>query len=194
MPEFLNPAEGEFWVGVGLLIFLGIVIFVGKAHTRLGAALDAQTKAIQDNLDEAARIRAEAERLLVTLKAERVEAERHSKEMLAQAQADAKRMEADARVKLEESLARRQQMAERKIANAEAQAAAEVKAAAADLATQAAEQVLARRLAGAKTDPLVPSPPPAELPRRGSTWEIPPLRGRWPLGRRGASTQMSMKA
>ena len=46
-------------------------------------------------------------------------------------------------------------MAERKIAQAEAQAAADVKAAAVDLAAQAAETVLAARLAGAKTDPLV---------------------------------------
>jgi F-type H+-transporting ATPase subunit b len=155
MPEFLNPAEAEFWVGVGLLIFLGIVIFGAKAPKKIGAALDAQSQAIQANLDEAARIRAEAEQLLQTLKAERAEAERQAKEMLAQAQAEAKRLEADARARLEESLQRRQQVAERKIATAEAQAAAEVKAAAADLAAQAAEQVLTKRLAGAKSDPLV---------------------------------------
>jgi F-type H+-transporting ATPase subunit b len=155
MPEFLNPAEAEFWVGVGLLIFLAIVVLVGKAPKRLADALDAQSQAIQANLDEAARIRAEAERLLETLKTERAEAERHAKEMMAQAHADARRMEADARTKLDESLARRQLVAERKIANAEAQAAAEVKGAAADLAAQAAEQVLTARLAGAKSDPLV---------------------------------------
>ena len=155
MPAFLNAAEAEFWVGVGLLIFLGIVVFVAKAPSKIGQALDAQAAAIQANLDEAARIRAEAERLLETLKAERAEAERHAKEMLAAAQAEAKRLEADARAKLEESLARRQQVAERKIATAEAQAATEVKAAAAELAAQAAEQMLAKRLAGAKSDPLV---------------------------------------
>jgi F-type H+-transporting ATPase subunit b len=155
MPEFLNPAEAEFWVGVGLLIFLGIVIFVAKAPKTLGAALDAQAQAIQSNLDEAARIREEAQRLLETLKAERVEAERHAKEMLAQAQAEAQRLEADARAKLEESLTRRQQVAERKIATAEMQAATEVKAAAADMAAQAAERMLTQRLAGAKSDPLV---------------------------------------
>ena len=46
-------------------------------------------------------------------------------------------------------------LAERKIASAEAQAAADVKAVAADLAAQAAEQILAARLASAKTDPSV---------------------------------------
>jgi len=75
--------------------------------------------------------------------------------MLAQAHAEARRLEIDAKAKLEESLARRQLMAERKIATAEMQAAADVKSVAADLAAQAAETMLAQRLAGAKADPLV---------------------------------------
>ena len=155
MPAFLNPANAEFWVGVGLLIFFGIVIFVAKAPKAINAALDAKSAKIQGDLDEAARIREEAQRLLTQLKAERAEAEAQAKDMLAAAQEEARRYEADAKAKLEESLARRQQLAERKIANAEAQAAAEVKAAAADLAAQAAEVVLTQRLPGVKTDPLV---------------------------------------
>lgn len=155
MPAFLNPANAEFWVGVGLLIFLGIVIFVAKAPKAINAALDAKSAKIQGDLDEAARIREEAQRLLTQLKAERAEAEAQAKDMLAAAQEEARRYEADAKAKLEESLARSQQLAERKIANAEAQAAAEVKAAAADLAAQAAEVVLTQRLPGVKTDPLV---------------------------------------
>ena len=155
MPAFLNPANAEFWVGVGLLIFLGIVIFVAKAPKAINAALDAKAAKIQADLDEAARIREEAQRLLTQLKAERAEAEAQAKDMLATAQEEARRYEAEAKAKLEESLARRQQLAERKIANAEAQAAAEVKAAAADLAAQAAEVVLTQRLPGVKTDPLV---------------------------------------
>ena len=155
MPTFLNPAEAEMWVGVGLLIFLAIVIFGAKAPKKVAAALDAKAAAIQADLDEAARIREEATRLLEQLKAERAQAERQAKEMLESAQAEARRLEADAKAKLEESLARRRAMAERKIATAEAQAAAEVKAAAAELAAQAAETVLTRRLAGAKSDPLV---------------------------------------
>jgi len=155
MPEFLNPADAEFWVGVGLLIFLGIVIFVAKAPKAIAATLDARTASIQSDLDEAARIRAEAERLLASLQAERAEAERQAKDMLAAAREQVRVFEAEAKAKLEESLARRQLLAERKIANAEAQAQTEVKAAAADLAAQMAEQVLVARLAGSKSDPLI---------------------------------------
>jgi len=155
MPAFLNPAEAEFWVGVGLLIFLGIVFIGAKAHRHIFAALDAKAATIQADLDEAARIREEAERLLESLRAERADAERQAKEMLANAQDEARRFEADAEAKLAESLQRRRELAERRIATAEAQAAAEVKAAAAELATQMAERVLVQRLAGAKSDPLV---------------------------------------
>jgi F-type H+-transporting ATPase subunit b len=67
----------------------------------------------------------------------------------------AKRLQVEANAKLAEQIERRGQLAERRIATAEAQATAEVKAAAADLAAQMAEQILAKRLAGAKTDPLI---------------------------------------
>lgn len=155
MPAFLNPAEAEFWVGAGLVIFLAIVFFVAKAHKAAAAALDAKSGAIQANLDEAARIRDEAQRLLKELQAERADAERQAKDMLSAAAAQVRQFETDAKAKLEESLERRRRITEQKIATAEAQAAAEVKAAAAELASQMAEQVLIQRIAGAKTDPLV---------------------------------------
>jgi len=157
MPVFLNPAEAEAWVFAGLVIFLAIVIFGAKAPKKIVGSLDEKSRTIQADLDEAARIRAEAEALLAQLRTERAEAERNAKEMLANAQAEAKRFEAEAKANLAESLERRRQLAERRIATAEAQAQAEVKAAAADLAAQLAERVLVERLAGAKTDPLVDS-------------------------------------
>lgn len=155
MPAFLNPAEAEFWVGAGLLIFLAIVIFVAKAPRAIAAALDGQAAKIQSDLDEAARIREEAQRLLQELQAERDAAQRQAEDMLAAAQEQVRLFEADAKAKLEESLARRQKLTEQRIQIAEAQAAADVKAAAAELAAQMAERVLTQRLAGAKSDPLI---------------------------------------
>ena len=155
MPAFLNPAEAEFWVGIGLLGFLAIVIFWAKAPKTVAGMLDARRDKIQADLDEAARIRTEAETMLADIRAQRDEAERQAADMLAAAKADAKRLAAEAKVKLEEQVRRRAELAERRIATAEAQAAADVKAAAADLAAAAAEQVLAARVAGAKSDPSV---------------------------------------
>jgi len=155
MPAFLNPAHAEFWVAAGLVIFLAIVIFVAKAPRAIAGALDAQAAKIQSDLDEAARIREEAQTLLAELQAERETAERQAKDMLAAAQEQVRLYEADAKAKLEESLARRQKLTEQRIQVAEAQAESEVRAAAAELAAQMAEQVLSQRLSGAKSDPLI---------------------------------------
>lgn len=152
--EFWNLSNPELWVGVGLLLFFGLVIWA-KAPAMIAGVLDGKSAKIQSDLDEAARIRAEAEALLTSLKAQREDAERQATEMLKAAEADAARLAVEAKAKLEEQIARRAALAERKIASAEAEAAADVKAVAADLAAQAAEQILAARLATAKTDPQV---------------------------------------
>ena len=147
MPALLNPIEAEFWVGVGLVIFLAIALWKGRGA--LLGLLDAKAVRIRADLDEAARLRAEAERLLTQLRGEREEAERRS------AQMQATRMEADARVKLEEQIARRAAAADRRIALAETQAAQAVKAAAAELAADIAHTVLAQRVAQGAPDPLI---------------------------------------
>lgn len=152
--EFWDFANPELWVGVGLLIFFAVVIAAG-APKAIAANLDAQAQTIRDNLEEAARIRAEAEAMLTDIKLRREAAEAQAQAMIEAAHADAERFAVDAKAKLEEQIARRAALAERKIATAEAQATAEVKAAAVDLATAAASQLLAARLAGAKSDPMI---------------------------------------
>ena len=153
-PEFWSLSNAEFWVAVGLVIFLGILV-LAKVPGAMAQALDAQGAKIQSELDEAARLRAEAEAMLAQIRQEKAEAEAQAAEMLAAAEADARRLEAEAKAKLEEALTRRQALAERRIAQAEAQATAEVKQAAADLAIKAAEQMLTARAAGQKSDPLL---------------------------------------
>ena len=152
-PHLYDLSNAELWVAAGLLLFFVILAVVGVPKLVAGA-LDAKAAKIQSELDEAARLRAEAEALLAQIRQEKAEAETQAAEMLAAAEADAKRMEVEARARLEESLTRREAMAERKIAQAEAQATAEVKAAAVELAAAAAERILADRLAASSTDPL----------------------------------------
>ena len=152
-PHLYDLSNAELWVAIGLLLFFAILAFVGVPKLVAGA-LDAKSAKIQSELDEAARLRAEAEALLAQIRQEKAEAEIQAAEMLAAAEADARRMEVEARARLEESLTRREAMAERKIAQAEAQATAEVKAAAVELAAAAAERILADRLAASSTDPL----------------------------------------
>jgi F-type H+-transporting ATPase subunit b len=146
--------EAEFWVAVGLVILAGIMVMV-KAPSLAAKALDARAEKIQAALDEALRLREEAQSVLASIKVQREHAEQVAHEMIANAEAEALRLGKEAATKLEETIKRRQEMAERKIATAEAQAAAQVKAAAADLAAQLAEGVLAARAASQTTDPLI---------------------------------------
>jgi len=132
-------ADAHAWEAIGLIVFICLLIYLKVPGMAL-AALDDRGAKIRVQLDEATKLRHEAERLLADIKAQREAAEKHSAEI--------------AKAKLEDQIKRRGEMAERRIALAESQAAAEVKAAAADLAAQAAEAVLAARLAAAKSDPL----------------------------------------
>lgn len=148
--QLSNP---EFWVLVALVLFFGLLVVLKVLPGALFGALDGHAAKIQAELDEAAKLRAEAQALLADIKAQRDASERQAAEMLAAAEADAKRLATEAQAKLEEQIKRRAELAERKIAAAEAEAAADVKAAAADLAVAAAEQILVARLGA--TDPLV---------------------------------------
>lgn len=146
--------DSHFWVGVALVVFVGVLVMAG-VHKFAWKALGDAGEKVRAQLAEADDLRAEAQRLLDNIKVEREAAERHAAEMLANAEEMAKRLQVEANAKLAEQIERRGQLAERRIATAEAQATADVKAAAAELAAQMAEEILTKRLAGAKTDPLI---------------------------------------
>jgi F-type H+-transporting ATPase subunit b len=146
--------EAHTWEGVGLIALIVALIWLKVPGMAL-SALDARGAKIQAQLDEATKLREEAERLLAEIKTRREVTEHQAAEMLANARQEAGRLAAEAKVKLEEQIRRRGELAERRIAIAQAQAEAEVKAAAVDLAALAAESLLAARLAAATSDPLV---------------------------------------
>ena len=146
--------DSHFWVGVALVVFIGVLVMAGVHRFAWKALGDAGEK-VRAQLAEADDLRAEAQALLDNIKVEREAAEKHAAEMLADAEEAAKRLQVEANARLAEQIERRGQLAERRIATAEAKATADVKAAAADLAAQMAEDVLIQRVAGASTDPLI---------------------------------------
>ncbi len=143
--------NAELWVFVGLGLFVALIAFL-KVPSSATKALDDRAAKIQASLDEAERLRTDALALLDSLKARRIEAEAQAAQMLKDAEIEAKRLEAEAKVKLDEQITRRTALADRRIAQAEAQAAVEVKAAAAELAAHIAEQIVRGRLDGMASD------------------------------------------
>jgi F-type H+-transporting ATPase subunit b len=146
--------EPEFWVAVAFVLFIGVLIYVG-AHKKITEALDHRSARIKAELDEARRLREEAAKLLADYQSKQNEAEREAEAIVAEAKADAGRVAAEARVKMEEFVARRTKLAEAKIGQAEAQAVADVRAAAADAAVTAAEKVLRETAKGKVGDDLI---------------------------------------
>jgi len=139
--------EPEFWVALGFFLFIGVLAYFGIPQKML-AALDSRGARIKAELDDARRLRDEAEGLLAEYRRKREEAEREASEIIAGARAEAERVAAEAKTRMEEFVARRSQVAEAKIAQAETQAVAEVRAAAAEAAVAAAEKILTQSAKG----------------------------------------------
>jgi F-type H+-transporting ATPase subunit b len=144
----------EFWVAVAFAVFVAGLAYLG-VHNKILVALDQRRDKIKAELDEARRLRDEAQALLAEYKRKQGEAEREAESIIAAAMAEAERLGAEARVKNEEFLARRTKLAETKIAQAEAQALADVRNAAAEAAVTAAEKVLKETVKGKTADDLV---------------------------------------
>jgi F-type H+-transporting ATPase subunit b len=146
--------EPEFWVALGFFLFVGVLAYFGIPQKML-AALDSRGARIKAELDDARRLRDEAEGLLAEYRRKRQEAEREAEAIIAGAREEAERVAAEAKARMEEFVARRSQVAENKIAQAETQAVAEVRAAAAEAAVAAAEKILTQSAKGEVADRLL---------------------------------------
>jgi F-type H+-transporting ATPase subunit b len=133
--------EAEFWVLVAAVIFVAAV--GRKAARTVTGGLDARAARIRGELDEARRLREEAERLVAEYRAKQQEAVADAEAIVAHARQEAERIAAHAAQELELALERRQRMAEERIAQAEAKALDEVRAVAIDVAIAAARDVIA---------------------------------------------------
>jgi F-type H+-transporting ATPase subunit b len=146
--------ETENWVAIGFLCFLGLLAYLG-AHRKVISALDQRQARIKSELDQARRLREEAQALLVEFERKAQEAETEAQAIIASAKAEAERLAAEAKAKAEDFVARRTKMAETKIAQAEAQAVADVRSAAADAAAAAAEKILSTAAKGKVAEDLL---------------------------------------
>lgn len=149
-------ANEHTWVGVGIVVVIGFIIWKKVPHA-LGKMLDARAEAIAKELDDARKLREEAETLLAQYKEKQSHAEAEAAAIVEEARFEAERYAAEAREALAGQIERRAKVAEDKIAQAEAQALAEVRALAADAAAKAAEQLIAERMSDAHSSDLIKS-------------------------------------
>lgn len=139
--------DSTFWATVALFLFIG-VIFYFKVPGMITGALDKRSEKIRSDLEEARRLREEAQQLLAEYQRKRKEAEQEAESIISSAKHEAEAFAKDAERKTEEYVARRTAQAEQKIAQAESQAVAEVRAAAVDVAVEASQKIIADRMSG----------------------------------------------
>lgn len=136
--------DTNFFVLLSMIIFLAVVY--AKGRKPMMAFLDARTARIKADLEEANRLRLEAQALLADMQKKHRDALDMSQQLINNAKETALRLQQEAAQKLEETQARREKQLLERIARAEASAVDELRAQAADLAAASAGAILQEAL------------------------------------------------
>lgn len=155
-----NPT---FWVLVASVIF--VIAVYRPASKVIFAALDDRAAKIKAELEEAQRLREEAQATLAHYQRKQREALKEAEDLVAHAREEAERLHQHAMADLEASLKRRETQALDTIAQAEATALAEVRTLMVDIAIAASRNLLTEGLDDKKMSKLVDEAI-ADLPQR----------------------------
>jgi len=137
--------DATFWALVGLVLFFALITYL-KVPGMITASLDTRAEQIRSELEQAKRLREDAQQLLAEYQRKRKEAESEAASILATAEKEATQLRAEAKAKTEDYIVRRTALAEQKIRQAETDAINEVRASAVDLAIAAAERLLSDKV------------------------------------------------
>jgi F-type H+-transporting ATPase subunit b len=148
--------DTEFWVGVGFVLVIALLIWKGVPGM-VGKMLDNRAAMIAAELAEAKRLREEALALLADYQRRAASAEAEAQSIITEARSEAERFAADSRANLTAQIERRGQAAQDRIAQAEAAAMNEIRALAANAAAGAAEKLIAARMDEKRAAALIES-------------------------------------
>ena len=137
--------EPEFWVAVSFFIFIGVLVYLG-VHKKVASELDARALRISKELEEARRLREEAEKLLNDYRRKLGDVVTEVDNITALATTEANNLAAETRQSLKEYFDRRIKLAEEKIARAEMEAVRELRNDVVDAAIAAAQNLIAAKL------------------------------------------------
>jgi F-type H+-transporting ATPase subunit b len=147
-------ASGSFLISpnVGLMIWTIVVFLISLSILRkwvfplIGEALDKRAKTIEGDIDAAAQLRTDADKLLAEYRERLHEARGQADEIVQRARTTAQSHEAEAREQAQALIAEGKARAEREIAEATRRALAELRSEVAMLTVMAAEKVTRKSL------------------------------------------------
>jgi len=146
--------ETETWVALAFLLFLAGLGYIG-VHRMIGKSLDERAGRIKAELDEARKLKDEAAQLLADYRHKREQAESEAQEIVAGAKAEAERLAIEAKVKIEEFVARAPRWPKSRSPRPKRRPAADVRSAAAEAAVAAAAKVLSHEAKGSLAGELI---------------------------------------
>jgi F-type H+-transporting ATPase subunit b len=142
-------------LAVAIAFVLAMVLVGKRAWVTVIGMLDARTLKIKTELEQAQKLRDEAQRTLAHFQRKQRDALQEASAIVKHAKEEAERYAEKARRDLEAAIERRERLGTEKIALAEAKALAEVRNTAVDVAIGAARRVIADSLGGAQGSALV---------------------------------------
>ncbi|SFP81657.1 F0F1 ATP synthase subunit B [Tranquillimonas alkanivorans] len=151
---FFSLGNTNFVVLLAFLVFIGILIYF-KVPGRLMGMLDQRAEGIRSDLDEARKLREEAQTLLASYERKQAEVKEQADRIVANAREDSREAAEQAKRDLKDSIARRMQAAEDQIASAEAAAVRQVRDRAVEIAVAAAGEVIAKQMSAQKANALI---------------------------------------
>lgn len=164
--EFLR--DPAVWVALSLIVFL-LLLVVLKVPGMATKALDDRANSIRKEIDEARRLRDEAQALLAEQQRRQTQAKTEADQIIAEARAESRRAGEEARMDLAAMIERRRKQAGEKITRAQEQAEADIRAYAGSVSVGAARRLIASQMDEARSARLIDSSI-ADLPKQ--------LRGR----------------
>jgi F-type H+-transporting ATPase subunit b len=152
--EFYSLKNTDFVVLISFLLFIGVLLYF-KVPALLTGLLDKRADDIRGELDEARRLREEAQSVLASYERKAREVEGQAAQIVERAKSEAEEAAKQARLDIDASIERRLKAAEDRIASAEASALRSVRDQATDVAVAAAAQLLGSKMPGAQSDGLI---------------------------------------
>ncbi len=143
-PAVFGILDATVIVSLAMLVVIGLMLWK-KVPAAIGRSLDKKIAGIREQLDEASRLRSEAEALRAEYEARTSRAGAEAQTMLDRARHEAEGIVQQAQRDAAALVERRTRMAESKIAAAERAAVAEVRAKVADAAASAAARLIAEQ-------------------------------------------------
>ena len=151
---FFSLGNTDFVVLLAFLLFIGI-LFYFKVPSLLSGMLDKRADDIRSELDEARRLREEAQTLLASYERKQKEVQEQADRIVAAAKEEAAAAGEQARMDLEKSVERRMAAAQDQIASAENSAVKAVRDQAVTIAIAAARDVIAKQMTAADGNALI---------------------------------------